>query len=454
MKKIGVLALGLAIGLGLMSCYLGVFKSGSISMDFSGLSGRAIQNGYVARVYLLADGLLFSTGGGTPFAAEVEVDQYLGAKVKIDGLPAGPVYKALVGFGPVTDGVFSPEYYGESPRFQITPGGDTATSVSMQYPPFSIIRYSTDLMSRNIKAVGNNFGNMIAAEDTRLYYTYFDGSNFSPIGVNEQYDLAADSLRANGLSTGDVGSWNTWLNTNNGIFPFTTDGWGFQTDFNSTLSGPRDILQSGTALVGGYYALFFRRTSGLGGSYIVGTNRNSPTLWTWVSVDVPGLTDMAMGGSNAFFAASGAGFALPPAFLTDPVMAKHRKNFSAPAPIQALGVRSGAPSMVYMGTTDGVWFASMDETNYEFAVDTPLDRILETAGEPIEKIAVSTWTSSSDNQAYLSRYWLFIKTGGSVYKIPFYAVFPGKPTGIAWDSSHNLYISGTEGLAAVSVGGS
>jgi hypothetical protein len=135
MKKIGVLALGLTLGLGLMSCYLGGFRSGSMSLDFSGFSGRAMQNGYVARVYLLADGLLFSTGGGTPFAAEVEVDQYVGAKVKIDGLPVGPVYKALIGFGPVTDGVFSPEYYGESPLFQITPGGDTATSVSMQYPP-------------------------------------------------------------------------------------------------------------------------------------------------------------------------------------------------------------------------------------------------------------------------------------------------------------------------------
>jgi hypothetical protein len=311
-------------------------------------------------------------------------------------------------------------------------------------------------MTRNINAVGNNFGSMIAAEETRLYYTYFDGLNFSPIGVNEQYDLAADSLRANGLSTGDVGSWNTWLNTNNGIFPFTTDGWSFQTDFNSTLLGPRDILQSGTALVGGYYALFFRRTSGLGGSYIVGTNRNSPTLWTWVNVDVPGLTDMAMGGSNAFFAASGAGFALPAAFLQDaaPTLAAYRKSFSAPAPIQALGVRSGAPSTVYMGTTDGVWYASMDETTYEFGVATPLDRIVETAGEPIEKIAVSTWATGSDNQAYLSRYWLFIKTWGSLYKIPFFAVFPGKATGIAWDSSHNLYISGTEGLSAVLVGGS
>jgi hypothetical protein len=96
---------------------------------------------------------------------------------------------------------------------------------------------------------------------------------------------------------------------------------------------------------------------------------------------------------------------------------------------------------------------SVDEATLTFNMPT-LTQIPETAGESIEKIAVSTSMTVSDNQAYLSRYWLFIKTYGSVYKIPFYAIFPGKPTGIAWDPSGVLYVSGTEGLAAVYVGGS
>jgi hypothetical protein len=167
---------------------------------------------------------------------------------------------------------------------------------------------------------------------------------------------------------------------------------------------------------------------------------------------------MALGNGGAYFAASGEGFALPPAFVQDlnPTVAKHRKDFSAPAPILSLGVRTFAagPSLLYMGTTDGVWYMSVDETTYEFGVATPLAQIPETAGEPIEQIAISSLMRTSDNQAYLSRYYLFIRWWSSIYKIPFYAVFPGKPTGIAWDPTGVLYVSGTEGLAAVYVGGS
>ncbi len=461
MKKIGAMVLGMAFSLGLTSCYFHEFGTGSLSMDFSGV--RAIQNGYVARVYLLADGLLFSTGGGTPFAAEVEVYPGNGATVKIDGLPAGPKYKALVGIGTVASGVFTPDSYGESSDFYITPGGDTTAKVAMQYPNFSPILYSTDLMNKSIKAVGNNFSSMIAAEESRLVntYLYFDislGYIFSTIGPSAQYDLTGLSLRANGLSSGGVGYFNTWLNADKGIYPFTPGTtWTVQTDFNSTLSGPRDILQSGTAVDGTNYALFFRRTNGLGGAYILSADTVTPTNWTWVNLDVPGLTDMALGGMNAFFAASGKGFALPPAFLTDPDLSKHRKDFSAPAPILSLAVRPGAGSptgRLYMGTTDGVWYESVDESKLTFGDTTALTQIPETAGERIEQMAFSSSMLTSDNQAYLSRYWLFISSWGTVKKIPFYAVFPGKPTGMAWDSSGNLYLSGTEGLAAVYVGGS
>jgi hypothetical protein len=463
MKQIGRFALILVALLGLVSCYFNDFRTGSLSMDFSGIQAR--QEGDVARVYLLADGLLFSTGDGTPFCAEVLADPYLGATIRIDGLPVGPTYKALVGFGPVTATGFTPSNYGESALFKISPGEDTSVTVSLEYPPFSTIRFSPDLMGKNILAVGNSFGSPIAAEETRLNYTYlyWDGFDYTflPIGTNEQYDLTGlgmSSLRANGLSTGDMGSFNTWLNTSSGIYPFTNDTWLFQTDFNSGLSGPKDIIQSGTVPVAQDYALFFRRTNGLGGTYAPLGQWNTPLSWTWVNLDLSGVTDMALGNGGAYFAASGEGFALPPAFVQDlnPTVAKHRKDFSAPAPILSLGVRTFAagPSLLYMGTTDGVWYMSVDETTYEFGVATPLAQIPETAGEPIEQIAISSLMRTSDNQAYLSRYYLFIRWWSSIYKIPFYAVFPGKPTGIAWDPTGVLYVSGTEGLAAVYVGGS
>ncbi len=468
MKRIGMLALGLAIGLGLTSCYFNDFRSGSLSLDFSAIQAR--QVGDVARVYLLADGLLFSTGAGTPFAAEVPAYPAVGAKVRIDGLPVGPTYKALVGLwlagtaGPTSD------YCGESALFKINPGQDTSVEVFLKPTPFfGKIGFSKDLMGKNIKTVGNNFSGMIAAEETRLHYTRLE-QNLSPpyeylISTLSGYDLTADpssrgvsGLRVNGLSSGGVGTVSTWLNTNKGIFPFTLDTWLFQMDFNSTLSGPLDILQSGTALVVQDYALFFRRTGGLGGTYAPLGFWNTPSSWTWVNLDAPGLTDMALGGGSAFFASSSGAFALPPAFLTDPTptLAAHQVSFSASAPILSLAVRPGAGSpigLLYMGTTDGVWSESVDESNLTFGVTTALSQIPETAGEPIDQIALCTTPTYGSNEAYLSRYWLFIKKGsGIVYKIPFYAIFPGKPTGIAWDTGGNLYVSGTEGLAAVQVG--
>jgi hypothetical protein len=52
----------------------------------------------------------------------------------------------------------------------------------------------------------------------------------------------------------------------------------------------------------------------------------------------------------------------------------------------------------------------------------------------------------------LSRYWLYIRKYGTLSKMPFFAVLPGRVTAMAWDSSWRLYISGTEGLSLINVG--
>ena len=79
---------------------------------------------------------------------------------------------------------------------------------------------------------------------------------------------------------------------------------------------------------------------------------------------------------------------------------------------------------------------------------------METAGDSIERIAISSYNSYAE--AYLSRYYLYIRNwnGSSYYvdKMPFFAVVPGRATGLAWDLNGTLYISGTEGLAAIYVG--
>jgi len=107
---------------------------------------------------------------------------------------------------------------------------------------------------------------------------------------------------------------------------------------------------------------------------------------------------------------------------------------------------------LFLGTTNGAWRMDMDESTLapSSSVASGPIQIAGTEGDRIEMIAINPNTGS--HEAYLSRYYLYIVKSGSVYRIPFFAVLPGRATGMAWDSSGNLYISGTEGMAALYVG--
>jgi len=357
--------------------------------------------------------------------------------------------------GPVTNEVFAPAYYGVSGQFLVAPNLDTTVPVSLEAVPFAgSIAFSKELMGTNLVGVVES-GGVVAAEPQALHYTFLDTAFFPYVLAPPQsYNLRTDpnlgSHKINGLSRGGL-SYSTWMNTSNGIVPFTTDGWGNDPAFSAKLALPKDILESASfSIVGANFDfLYFRRANGLGGNLAVSGVPSD----TWVNLDVPEVLDLAIGSTTAFFASSGGAFALPAAFLQDliPDLPGRRVPFAAPLPILCLDVRTGTPGTLYAGTADGVWSLSVDEANLSFGAAS---QVPETAGQRIEQIAVHPDMRTSDNQAYLSRYWLFIRTFGGVYRLPFFAVFPGKPTGMAWDSAGVLYISGTEGLSAVYVGGS
>jgi hypothetical protein len=222
--------------------------------------------------------------------------------------------------------------------------------------------------------------------------------------------------------------------------------WSFQPAFSSALPGSRDILESESFFDGQYNELFFRRANGLGG-YSASTS-------TWVNLDVSGVLDMAASNNNAYFATTSGAFALPPAFLQDstPTLAEHKMPLPlVPADTVSLCF-STSDNTLYMGTEDGVYMATVTESvgaspSVNMTSAIPIGN---TAGQKINYIAVSP--NSTNHQAFLSDYWLYIRKFGTVYEIPFFAVLPGKPTGMSWDSNYVLYISGTEGLSAVNVG--
>jgi hypothetical protein len=425
-------------------------------MDLSGLQSRA--EGDIVRVYLLADGLLFSTGGGVPFAAEAAFSYSSSeTRITIEGLPVGPIYQALVGVGYESGGLWNVDAYSESRLFQLSPNDETVVVMeNFVWPSFGI-SFAPDLRGKSLKGVAPAGGDVYTAEERKVYL--LDGSS---LALYDQYDLAADpnefgvsTRRVLGLSDDRFFlASDALLNTDAGVIPFYGgDGWDFQSDFSAGLAGNRAILESGTQflLPSQDNALFFRRADGLGGVY-------RPYLLTflpWVNLDVDGVRDMVLSQYNAYFATAGGAFALPPAFLQDltPTLAEYRVPFSAPAEILSLGFKpSGAApgGTLFMGTTDGVWEVAVDESEGISFLGTAT-QIPETDGERIERIAIS---ESYDLEAYISRYFLFVRKNEIIDKMPFFAVIPGKATGMIWGGpgGDNLFISGSEGLSTILVG--
>lgn len=455
MKRLTILAVVLAAS-ALASCYwTGNWGQGGLTIDVSQIKPK--QEGEVARVYLLADGKLFSTGGGLPFTAEVPFDYMSGSRISIQGLPVGPQYQALIGIGWLSGGVFTPYEYCKSGLFQISPGTDTTVNVGFPQSIGLSIALCADLAGKSLKGVTEaGYYSAFTAEETRLHRVNFQES---PILLYQydSYDLSADgSFRVNGLSDDRASlASDAFASGSGGVLPFdNSEGWNFHPDFSTQLAGDRNILESASFLDGADYAFFFRRAGGLGGAWVGQLDTYNFETWNWVNLDVPGVLDLAVSDNKAYFATSGGAFALPPAFLSNylaPTLAGYRIPLPAGAPTGILSM-DYAPfiNTLFMGTRNGAWYAEINDSEDVTFIGTPT-QISQTAGQSIGFVAVSSYNPTT-HQAFLSDYWLYIRKSGMVYEIPFFAVLPGKPTGLAWDSGNVLYISGSEGLSAVYVG--
>jgi len=284
-----------------------------------------------------------------------------------------------------------------------------------------------------------------AAEASKLHAVDSTGSLW------DSYDLAADidSLgvsfyRVNGLSQDHTGFFlDAFMDSNMGIVPFDYygEGWEFDTAFSSELGGNRQIEESAVFDLGNDRAVFFRRSDGVGGK-IIGVTPSS-----WLNRDTDEVTDMTVSNSNAYFATEGGAFALPWDILSDPQPNFNDKRMDFSGPYEILSLGYVLPNILLMGTTNGAWEAPVTSES-PLTIGT-LTQIPETAGETIEMIAVS---SSGRYQAFLSRYFLYIRDGSYVDKYPFFAVLPGKVTGMTWFDDSRLYISGTEGLSVLHLG--
>jgi hypothetical protein len=360
----------------------------------------------------------------------------------------------------VSGGFFHVSYFGASTPFSISPNTDTSVVVSVDLPweisnLLSGISFAWQLAGENLKGVVSTSSYTFAAGDSLIYA--WDYSTGLILG---EYDLAADidgygvrSYRINSLSNDPnyVFSYPALINSNIGILPFDyfVESWGFDPSLTAELGGSKNILESGGLSISESAYLFFRRADGIGGQY----------LGTWVDVDVPGVLDMVLSTNNAYFATEGGAFALPPDFLITPDLATQKVSFSAPGKILSLGFIPGgaAAPKIIMGTTNGAYASEITESpSISFGAASPItDFDGNSITDSITMVEVSPF-SGGRHQAFMSRYWLYIYydnfSYAAIYKLPFFAVIPGKATGLAWDNAGRLYVSGTEGMSIIDVG--
>ena len=130
--------------------------------------------------------------------------------------------------------------------------------------------------------------------------------------------------------------------------------------------------------------------------------------------------------------------------------APRRPAGAGPGTVSGVPVLAGAcRGTLSLGTTDWVWQAEVDETRRGVTNYPALPRCMKPPG------TASSGSPSPPTTATLRHTFPAITCTSArltaVDKIPFFAVIPGRATGMAWDSNGTLYISGTEGLAAVDV---
>ena len=440
----------------LVSCGLFAnFGKADVRIDIAPVASAGIGDTY-ARIYMNADGKLFPLDAENGYLAAL-VSEFEPTTIIIEGIPVGPSYQVLMSIGSQQDGWFDTWEWGESAEFTLEPGVNTPVSMSMQGSPFG---NTFDLAGKSLVDVEVVGGTIYTAEAGTLWDSTSLFSTFNPTPIEPGY--TANSL-TEGIDFG-TGSARLWINSNKGVLPFyVTVAPVFDTAFSVKL-GAVPVLDSATRPSGSDHVVYFRRSGGLGGTFVFSDVPDSPELWEWVNLDSEEVYDLitlsSMDGSDGYFAAPGGSFRLPQPFLQDatPTIAEHKLPLKPPAKVlswELMYDNYGDGDLLFLGTEDGAWQVSINGGFWEPA---SLQRIAGTEGEAI--LMTETFTSAGYQfAAFLSPTALYLYTsmGPSLTRYPLAAGLPGGVTGmdftVEFGSSVYLMISSEEGLFYVYVTG-
>ncbi len=459
-----IITIGIIISLGISSCYMmGNVDTGNLSLDFSSivkgidsksLLSRASTPGYTARIYLFADGKIYPLGDKYEYKEENISENRV--QVEIKNIPAGPVYTLAVSIGTKGTNYFNVEWWGNSEEFKIVAGSTVSPTVKLQETSFT-----PALSGKHLKGVIVNSSTICTPTEDTLYYgstiTSFQSKTLTGYSINS-ISIGKFLDNTNAIVN------EPWLNTTKGIVPFRNDN--FDETFSSKL--PESIIMSGAVEASeNSIVAFYERDSGLGGVYIDSTNKTQPSTWEWLDID---LSDYVSGQpiydyynteSYAYFASKLGAFRLSSTLIEEynnsgntPNFMDEAKFFSVDNNIQIIslsGYTSGSTKYLVMGTENGAYIGTLDESSDSVLTNVTL--LSRTKNYKINKLII-TQNPNNSSQYYIammseSNLFIYDSSNSTVTSYPFYSGLPGELTGFAWwndNGSLKLLITGTEGI--------
>ncbi|MFO8041794.1 MAG: hypothetical protein R6U25_01220, partial [Alkalispirochaeta sp.] len=230
-----------------------------------------------ARIWMYTNGSeyrLAPTSARAPSSRNyVEADLSSGsATVRIDGIPAGRGYSAVIIMGTKQDDVFVPVAYARTGRFAINAGRETSVApdkVALAGDEDSVLSsVDYNLIGTDLNSVVVSGDELVTADDESVYRR---ATGFSPTGTGNFGTI--NRLSAGSLSGDPV----YFVNSSNGIYKAGDGSPGEITSSNNpnitnvTFSGTFKVDDSTEDVV------FYQRLGGLGG--VAGTDISSTSQW-------------------------------------------------------------------------------------------------------------------------------------------------------------------------------
>jgi hypothetical protein len=421
------------------------------------------------RVYVMGAGSVLVPFGPTahPYYDEVTLGSTAGSvSYTTPPVPAGGPYSVLVAAGGSLGGAFAPTDYGQADGVTVTAGGSTAAAVTLQAVPW----FRGDLWGQAMTGAVDA-GGIWASSSSKLYSVTISGSfpTITSVTAAESTTPVPAGYSINALS---FGQGDPWLDTDKGILPFHL---GSPVTSFASGAGIQDVLLSSVQSYGTIAptdVAFYQRAGGIGGTIL---SAGVPT--TWYDVDLSTflagtrVLDFVNGDPNGpgyvYFATGHGAFRLAISILGGGATAQQVldraiaqffgvSNGTAELPITCLALLG---TTLYIGTTDGVWTVTIDESNATdpFGGNVPA-RLPGTAGKTIRKAAplnngIQQYAAFLTDTGIL----LWSSVGPTVTDYPFYGGLPcDLPTEIrqmSWyfGSVVALVVAGKNGLVVLPV---